>query len=192
MRGEGLSAQVIKLSNSSDGEEYLLPDILGALNGIVIQHHLFVNQSHKWRSFIEEAQKANFRDSDRTQSIVDANGLRQVLGDNYSICDPGVPRALDNAVEEVRDDASDAKLAVFNLYASIGNILRVVTGWAVREFRKGGAKAWSAFRDTLATQVGMAGAGLVGTMTAWFVASKLAARWPEYFGWYEFFVNLMK
>lgn len=192
MRGEGLSAQVSRISNSTDSEDYLLPDVLGALNGIVIQHHLFVNQSHKWRSFREEAQRANFQNGDRHRSIDDASGLADVLSSHYTVANPEVPKALERAMDEVKDGNNDAKLSVFNLYASIANILRVVTGWAVREFKKGGTKTWASFRDTIATQIGVTGAGLVGGLTVWFVASKLAARWPEYFGWYEFFVNLMK
>lgn len=192
MRGEQFGSHIKKHAETSNKEDSLLPDVLGALNGILIQHYLLVNQSHKWRAFFEEASRSKFEINDVSRAQKHADSLVEILRTHPEACDEEVSTAIEGAVAEAKLWSSPAKLSVFNIYAGINNILRTLASWGIKEFRRGGSKAWSSFRESLATQLGSAGAALIIATSNWFAINKLAEKWPEYFGWFKFFIGLLK
>ena len=52
MRGIKLQTILEAVDNGGDTAE-LLPDAVGALRAVIIQHQLFIGQSHKWKRFLE-------------------------------------------------------------------------------------------------------------------------------------------
>jgi uncharacterized protein YjbI with pentapeptide repeats len=172
---------VIK-SDSVDNPE-LLPDLVGSLRASIIQHYLFISQSHRWRAFLEEAQFSPFGSVDRNGALTSGAELTEVLRSHAEVVDSRVPAALERVTDEVQITDDNQKLAVFNLFASIENLLKGLISWTIREARRLGGETWTEFRKELGRVVGKGMARLLVAAFTSHVVVWLAATYPDRFAW---------
>lgn len=180
---------VIK-GDSSDNPE-LLPDVVGSLRATIIQHYLFISQSHRWKAFLEEAQLSPFGSVDREGALESGGEISDVLREHSDVVDSRVPTALERVTEEVQITDDNQKLAVFNLFASIENLLKGLISWAVREARRFLGTTWGEFSKELSRIVGKSMARLLVAAFTSHVVAWLAATYPERFAWLSHAVALL-
>lgn len=178
-------------TNDADAPE-MLPDAVGSMRAILLQHFLFISQSHKWKAFLEEAALSPYSTDDREAAKQSSSEVASVLDDHLEACDIHVPRAIEIVAEEVdiHDDAQ--RLAVFNAFASVENLFRSLITWIVREAKRFLGEAWTSFRENLAKVVGTSMAALVVALFTSKVAVALATTYPERFAWLAQAIEMLK
>lgn len=191
----GLKMQTIfaAVTGSNDDESpEMLPDAVGGMRAILLQHFLFISQSHRWKAFLEEAALAPYSAEDRESARSSSAQIVTVLEDHKDACDSHVPRAIEVVAEEVNINDDAQRLAVFNAFASVENLFRSLITWVVREAKRFLGDAWTSFRENLAK---VFGGGMAALLTAVFgsqVAKALAAAYPERFAWLAQAIEMFK
>ncbi len=184
---------VFKAIISTDADEMgLLPDAVGVLRAVIIQHYLFVGQSHRWKAFLEEASYAPYSNEGAAAAKSVGEQVISILEANPTACEAKVPAALESVAQEV-DIGDDAhRLAIFNIIASVENVFRSIVTWLVKEARRLLGDSWESFRKGLAVTVGGSMATLVTALIVSPVAEGLAAKYPERFAWLAHAIELIK
>ncbi|MDO8799490.1 pentapeptide repeat-containing protein [Phenylobacterium sp.] len=183
--------EAVIASAGTDDNPELLPDIVGSIRATLIQHYLFINQSHRWRAFLEEASMSPYEAGDRDRALQSGNEMSEVLHAHQDVVDGRVPKALARVTDEVEITDDRQKLAVFNLFASIENLLKGLISWTVREARRLVGETWGHFRADLAKVVGKGMARLLVAAFSTHVVTYLAATYPERFAWLTHAVALL-
>lgn len=155
--------EAVVSSAGTDESPELLPDIVGSIRATLIQHYLFINQSHRWRAFLEEASMSPYSAADRDRALQSGAEMAEVLAAHEDVVDSRVPKALSRVTEEVEITDDRQKLAVFNLFASVENLLKGLISWTVREARRLVGETWGHFSSDLAKVVGKGMAASAGS-----------------------------
>lgn len=191
----GVSLQVIfdevSKSPTSKDDFDMMDDVRGALRAVLIQHFLFISQSHKWRAFLEQANQSPYRQEHAEQASEVGLAVSDVLDENDGVCDPQVPMALRRVIEELDISDDRQNLAVYNAFASVENTLRGIVSWVVRESARLGQDIWTNFKDVLAKRVGGAMATLVVALFGTASVGLLTILFPARFGWLRYFIDLL-
>jgi hypothetical protein len=191
-RGVRLEA-VFKAIIASDADEMgLLPDAVGVLRAVIIQHYLFVGQSHRWKAFLEEAAYAPYSTEGAAAAKEVGQQVISILEAHPAACEPKVPAALESVSQEVEVGDDAHRLAVFNIIASVENVFRSVVTWLVKEAKRLLGDSWDSFRKGLAATIGSVMAALVTSLIMSPVAAALAAKYPERFAWLIHAMELIK
>lgn len=185
IRGIAIEQQVKALSDGGPGPDApsLEGDLKAAISAVLIQHMLFIGQSHKWRAFLAEASQASIVASDRDAAREAGYAIAEVLEENSESVNARVVKALRAVTEELDISDDGMRLAVFNALSSVGNILKGVVTWSFREAKKFGNDAWAHFRDDLPRIVGKGAAKLLVGIFSCAAAIHLASQFPAQFGW---------
>lgn len=179
-------------SDSSDERPELVAEAMGSVRAILIQHFLFISQSHRWKQFLEEASLAPYSNEDKSVARKAGEEVIGVMEANGAACDARVPKAIDAVVRElaVTDDAQ--RLATFNVIASLENAFKGVTMWIVKEAKRFLGTAWTSFSENLAKIVGASMATLASGLFLTEAASFLATAYPERFAWLRHAIELIQ
>jgi len=191
-RGVRLEAIFKSIVSGEADEMGLLPDAVGLLRAIVIQHYLFVGQSHRWRAFLEEASFAPYSNEASSTAKQVGEDVVAILETHPTVCESKVPAALESLAQELEIGDDAHRLAVFNIIASVENVFKSVVTWMVKEAKRLIGESWENFRSGLAKTLGVGMAALVTGLIISPVALGLAAKYPERFAWLSHAIELIK
>ena len=178
--------------SGADGDPGLLPDAIGVLRAVLIQHFLFVGQSHRWKAFLEEAALAPYTNEAADVAKSTGNKMVEILVEHNAVCQPVVPQALRELAEEIDINDDGQRLSVFNLIASVENVFKSVVTWVVKETKRLTGEIWAVFTSTLTRAIGVGMAGLVSAMLLSPVASELSHKYPDRFAWLHHAIKLFE
>jgi hypothetical protein len=170
----------------------LLADAVGLMRAILIQHYLFVGQSHRWKSFVAEAAIAPYSNEDVENTRKVGSQIIEILNDHSQVCEPRVPKAIEIVTEEIEIGDDRQKLAVFNALASVENVFRSVVTWLVKESKRLLGVAWSSFKSKLSEVIGSAMTQFIYALILSPIANALATKYPERFAWLLHAMELLK
>lgn len=191
-RGVRLEAVFSAIVTSDSDSMGLLPDAVGIIRAVIIQHYLFVGQSHRWKAFLEEASYAPYSGEVAASARSVGEQVIEILESHPTVCEAKVPAALESVAQEV-DIGDDAhRLAIFNIIASVENVFKSVVTWLVKEAKRLIGDSWESFRKGLAATLGVGMAALVTGLIISPVATGLAAKYPERFAWLTHAIELIK
>ena len=191
-RGVRLEAVFNALISAGTDDVGLLPDVVGTLRAVIIQHYLYVGQSHRWRAFLEEASYAPYASEGGASARRFGEEVIAILELHAVACEPQVPAALESVAQEVEIGDDAHRLAVFNMIASVENVFRSVVTWLVKEAKRLIGDSWETFQKSLATTLGVGMAALVTGLIFSPVAQALAAKYPDRFAWLAHAAELIR
>lgn len=151
LRGISLQEVFEEMAKSPRSEDDfdMMDDVKGAMRAVLIQHHLFISQSHKWRAFIEQAAQSPYGPEHKALASQTGQDMAAILESHQTVCDPLVPKAIRRVGDELEIGDDRQSLAVFNAFASQENVLRNIVSWIIRETTRLSQDAWTHFRDDL-------------------------------------------